>query len=137
MRFIALVRVLAAAMILPFVAAGCAATDGLVPVTGIVTLDGSPVESGSVQFYPTAGDAPTTGAVIANGAFAARVPAGSMKVVIVAPKVVGKRKTSDAPGDPEADVLKESIPAKYNTASTLTADIRPGMPALDFALSTK
>jgi hypothetical protein len=54
-------------------------------VTGTVTLDGRPLESGLIRFVPTDGQTATADATIANGQFTATVPVGEKRVSISAP----------------------------------------------------
>jgi len=108
-------------------------------VKGRVTLDGNPVESGMVQFFPEDNKNPSgKPGKIENGTYTAvGVPVGKMRIVINAPIVVGKKKASDLPESPMIDEMKESIPDKYNTNSTLFRDIEPGVNVFDFELTTK
>jgi hypothetical protein len=48
--------------------------------------------------------------------------------------VVGQRKLFDTPDSPTQDVLRETIPAKYNTQSELIEEIEPGSRQLHFEL---
>ena len=106
-------------------------------VAGTVTLDETPIEKGTISFLPADGNGPTAGAVIQNGRYSAEVPAGSKKVSIQAPKVVGQRKLFDTPDSPTTDQVKEMVPEKYNSKTTLTADIQGDKPDQNFALKTK
>jgi hypothetical protein len=62
------------------------------------------------------------------------VPPGSVRVEIRAPTVVGQRKLFDTPDSPTQDVLRETLPAKYNTQSELIEEIEPGRRELHFEL---
>ena len=104
---------------------GCGKT-GTQEISGLVTLDGSPLAEGQVEFspiQPTKG--PTAGAAIQNGQFV--VPAvanglivgGVYKVSISAMVGSGKFiRNPVAPGG-KSEALKESIPARYNESSEL------------------
>jgi hypothetical protein len=92
------------------------------PVSGVVTFQGKPLENGSIQFYPAEGQPTFSGGNIENGQY--RLPAefglapGKYTVRINSPE-----------GNAAADSLemvdvKERIPAKYNTESTLSADVK-------------
>lgn len=109
------------------------------PVAGNVTMDGQPLPEAVIQFTPT-GDAtkgPAVGVVaeIKDGQFSipredGLIP-GHYKVSIshaemkdAAAKGKGKSKT---PALERSKVLgKEQIPARYNTQTELTADIKTG-----------
>ncbi len=111
-------------------------SDSMVPVKGKVTLDGVPVDGGAIRFQPKDGNGPTAGAIITNGEYTTTVPLGKMRVEIRASKSIGKRKEFDTPDSRMVDILAEAVPARYNTESTLTADIVNKMGPLDFELTT-
>ncbi len=131
-------RLAVAGLFAVFVLSGC--QDGRPnkgKVKGTVTLDGRPLEKGSVLFISTDNTTPSSSAEIRNGTFAGEVYVGQMNVQVLSPQVVGKRKVYDTPDSPEADVLEERIPAKYNTETVLTADVKPGEQELNFPLKNK
>lgn len=103
-------------------------------VRGRVTLDGVPVKDGVIQFTPVNKDAPTANCFIKDGAYSAKVPVTTHRVVISSPRTTGGGKKSDSPTLDESRV-QESIPAKYNTKSELTVEVRPGEAEVDFNLS--
>jgi hypothetical protein len=129
------------ALALLFVAslAGCGDSDGAEKhtISGTVTLDGEPVENGTITFVPADGVGPTAGAPIENGQYTAEVPPGSKKVEIRAAKVVGQRKLYDTPDSPTGDVVEELIPEKYNAKTTLTADVQGEDTDRNFSLQSK
>jgi hypothetical protein len=106
-------------------------------VTGMVTLDGQPVEAGAVRFVPVDGASPTGGAPIKAGRYEATVSPGAMRVEITAPKVVGQRKTYDTPDSPVEDVVEEMIPARYNLKTELTVEVKSGKQSQDFKLTSQ
>jgi hypothetical protein len=106
-------------------------------VTGAVKVDGTPATTGAIAFFPIDGKSPTAGAEIIDGRYEATVPLGSVKVEIRVPKVVGERKLYDTPDSPVKQVMAESLPAKYNDASELTLDVKPGENQKDYDLKTK
>ncbi len=111
---------------------GCAAEEEVVPrqdVSGTVTFLGEPLKVGSIEFRPQAGGpgASSAGAPILDGAFqVARdkgpIP-GKYKVLIVSHD--GSQPSAGEFVEPgtRAKPPRELIPAKYNTTSTLTAEI--------------
>lgn len=124
---------LAASSILATLAAGCGGGGDGLPrqaVSGNVTLDGEPLKAGMIQFLPgdpSAKDATTGGAPIRDGAFSISsdvglVP-GRYKVSISSPS--SEPGGDGAPGS-AASLPREGLPAKYNTASTLTAEVEDG-----------
>lgn len=106
------------------------------PVKGTVTLDGTKLESGSVQFLSADGKLPSSAFVIKDGEYSGDAYIGAMKVQISAEKVVGKKKVYDTPDSPVKDITKEMIPDRYNTKTELTAVVKPGQNAIDFPLKT-
>jgi hypothetical protein len=128
--------------------AGCGGGDGLPRerINGTVTLDGTPLADGNISFMPADPSATSTdlGAAIAGGAFdvprdRGPVP-GQYRVSISSTEETAAKagKQAPQPGDGDAPVVRERIPAKYNTQSTLTAEVtRGGKNAFDFALSSK
>lgn len=115
--------------------AGCA-PDTTAEVSGTVTFDGQPLETGAVQFSPVDGQSPTAGAVIKDGWFTSRVPVGEMKVTFTAPKVVGKKKLYNSPTSPEAPITEELLPEKYNAKSELKTQVKPGRNPVVFELTS-
>ena len=135
-------------MILPFLllliaAAGCG-DSGLerAEVHGNVTFDGTPVESGSIAFIPAQGtQGPSAGGAISSGSYhLARadgpVP-GPHRVEIRATRKTGQQvEAGEGASDPTAmvDEITMFIPDKYNSQSTLTADVQPGANEFNFDL---
>lgn len=104
-------------------------------VSGIVTYEGKSVESGAITFFPVDGKSPTAGAMIAQGQYSAAVALGEMKVVISAPKIVGRRKLyANNPQSPEMDLTVEALPERYNERSTLKVILASAVEKRDFDL---
>jgi hypothetical protein len=119
-------------------AVGCGPA-GTGEVTGTVKVDGQPAPLGSsITFIPADGKSPTAGALIEDGKYTTRVPVGPSKVQIRAPKTVAKPKAAkqEGPGA-DADLVEESLPAKYNDNTTLTYDVKPGTQTKDWDLKTR
>ncbi len=117
--------------------AGCSEPSTTAEVSGSVSVDGVPVESGSIGFFPVDGKSSTAGAVIKAGRYTAQVPFGKSKVEIRVPKVIGEKKLYDTPDSPVQPVMTESLPPKFNEESELQMDVEPGTNEEDFNLSTK
>jgi hypothetical protein len=115
---------------------GCGGNPNRGNVAGTVTVDGQPA-TGAISFMPVDGKAPSTGGSIEAGRFAVEVPFGTSKVAIRVPKVVGQRKLYDTPNSPVQPVMDESLPAKYNDATELTIEVKPGDNPQNFDLKTK
>lgn len=113
-------------------------------VSGTITYDGKPLPEGSIQFVPgtDASGKPLRGkavqALISEGAFSLDADQGPVvgmnQVLINATKKTGKFQEFDGQ---KTEILKQYIPAKYNTNSTLTYEIKSGENTADFALETK
>jgi len=89
-------------------------------VTGTVTLDGEPLETGEILFLPADGQGPSDTCQIVAGAFEGEVTPGSKKVEISSTKEIPATETGGMP-----DYIS-LVPAKYNTATTLTAEVTEG-----------
>ncbi|MBM4095503.1 MAG: hypothetical protein FJ261_01865 [Planctomycetes bacterium] len=118
------------------VAIGCGSDAPTHPVKGRVTLDGAPLENGSIRFSPT-GEASPAGGEIKNGEYSLMAPPGESKVEITSTKVIGQRKAYNTPDSPMVDITKEVVPEKYNARSTLKIEVKAGSNSKDFELSTK
>lgn len=98
-----------------------------VEVEGVVTLDGRPLESGTIAFRPASGTtSPSAGAKIEAGRFALPADdgpfAGEFLVEITARRDSGRRVV-----DPNSGALlsipEQYLPARYNEQTELTATI--------------
>jgi len=125
-----------AAGLAAMVAIGCGSDAPTHPVKGRVTLDGAPLEKGSIRFSPT-GEASPAGGEIKNGEYSLMAPPGESKVEITSTKVIGQRKAYNTPDSPMVDITKEVVPEKYNARSTLKIEVKAGSNSKDFELSTK
>jgi hypothetical protein len=119
--------------------AGLAGCSGQQKVTGNVTLDGAPVDGGVISFVPKdeSGGATPKGGPITGGKYAVPLGAGSYRVEISWPKKTGRK--VGTPGDPEVqmDETVEAVPSNYNSASTLSADVKPGATTFNFDLKSQ
>jgi hypothetical protein len=111
-------------------------------VAGSVQLDGQPVESGSIAFYPVEGTrGPSAGGRIEAGRYriasAKGAVVGKARVEINAPKKTGRMIPDPINSKALVEEYVEGIPSKYNSESTLTRDIAAGDNQLDFNLTTK
>ena len=107
-------------------------------VSGTVTLDGVPIENGTISFYPTGRAGQTAGVGIEKGKYKVESSVGEMTVQISATKVIGKFKAYDTPESPVLDKVAEMIPAEYNSASKLKASFKAGINEnVNFDITTK
>lgn len=135
---------------------GCG-SDGLVPVSGQVTLDGTPVSSGRVEFYPEVGR-PASGAIGSDGRYSLTtdgagegVEPGKYAVTITAreaanqvPKYKSMEDEMNGVINPEwkpskSDGVEWLVPQRYSNRalSDLTADVTAGGDDIDFQLQSK
>jgi hypothetical protein len=122
--------------------AGC--SDQRVTVRGKVTLDGKPVDSGSISFQPKDGNGPGTGGTIENGEYllqgaGAATPRPKI-VTIIAVMKTGKRIPAGPPhpaGTMMDEVITFPLPGMRNPP-TFSADVTPGKDnEFDFELKSK
>lgn len=115
---------------------GCSG-DGNGRVQGNVTLDGQPLDSGTIRFAAADQRGQPTEATITAGRFEAVVPPGEMRIEIRAPKVTGKRKMYDTPDSPTVDEIAELLPKRYNVNSELKMTVDGSEQTQDFELKSK
>jgi major membrane immunogen (membrane-anchored lipoprotein) len=116
---------------------GCGKGDDTVEVSGTVNYEGKPLEKGSIQFSPVDGKTATSGGDIIDGKYSFKSYLGNMKVSISAPKVVGKKKVYETPDSPVMDVTDELLPKKFNEATELQYEVKPGPNQKDWDLQSK
>ena len=113
---------------------GCSQDPKLFPVSGTVTFDGAPMPDGDILFIPVdpaLGPEPGT---IKDGKYTVKAREGKKRVEIRASKILpGGAK--GAGGEP---VPEDYLPQKYNSESTLTAEVKSsGENKVDFPLTGK
>jgi hypothetical protein len=118
--------------------AGC--SDGLPPlgkVGGLVTLDGRPLAGADVFFVPVGGGIQSYGCTDAKGryrlSYSGRKGPG-------AGAILGRHRVMISAGNPqagnEAVAPPPILPSRYNTQTTLAAEVKPGYNDLDFPLQS-
>lgn len=105
-------------------------------VTGVVILDGTPVEGVMVNFAPEKGRG-SQGLTDSNGKYELSYVRQAKGAIIGNHKVYINTPQGDDDSDPDAPVIEEKIPAEYNTKSTLTAEVKAGDNPIDFELLSK
>ena len=137
---------LLAPVILPPMACNAPVEDALPreAISGTVTLDGQPLPKGTIQFRPASqAEATASGGMIDEGRFA--LPRGEGLVLGKYRVQIDSREDTGAPlagGElPGAPVVSKKkpaalIPARYNTKSELTAEVKSGGPN-DFPFDLK
>jgi hypothetical protein len=124
---------------------GCQPGSKLVPVSGVVTLDGKPLANANVSFQPDSGGSSTSQAAgssavtDANGAY--RLSSGENDQPGAQ---VGKHRVeinlvvASDDRDPKTRPPAKELPKKYNRDSELTFEVPAGgTDKADFAISSK
>jgi hypothetical protein len=126
--------------------AGCGGETDQLPreaISGSVTFDGQPLKNGYIQFLPDAAsdDATFAGGPIREGKFdipreQGPTPGRYSVTVISGEAAPSEASAAELPG--AGFSKKEKIPAKYNSRTTLTAEVKKGGPnQFEFPLKTK
>ena len=109
------------------------------PLSGEVTLDGQPVDLGSITFTPADGKGRPCGGVITDGKYDVSeeqgASAGSYRVEIHWLRRTGK-KLKDAESGEIYDERKEAIPAKLNASLELSVEVPLPQNRHDFKLKS-
>lgn len=129
-------------LVLPALTTGCGGggSEGpaLYTVSGTVQYDGAPIDEGRITFRTDAGAGRAYSAEIEDGAYSLEVEPGKAKVEVIASRVIPGKFGEAASPDEEAPPLSEMyIPAKYNTETTLEAEVTTGKNEIPFKLEAK
>ncbi len=104
------------------------------PISGKVTLDGQPLKEGDIIFSLVDGSAGPGSGKVVDGAYSFQAPPGAGTVAIRASRANAHGKKG-AFGEP---LMEDYIPDKYNTQTTLKADVGAGdKNVFDFDLKSK
>ena len=110
--------------------AGCGKTGSdIAPVTGRITLDGTPLEKADILFQPDGSRPPSSGRTDANGHYELAYKRGVMGGT-VGSNTVQITISSDVVANPP------SIPARYNSESELKKEVKSGPNEFNFDLTT-
>ena len=121
---------------------GCSNTPGDQPdlgtVTGTVTMDEKPLAGVMVVFSPEKGrssmgttdDAGNYELIYVGDTKGAKIGSHTISITTV------QNDNSEEEGGAGAAPFKETIPAKYNTKSTLTEEVKAGENVFDFQLTS-
>ena len=103
-------------------------------VEGTVTLDGVPIDAGTIELFPADGKGPTAGTGITAGRYRMETGEGPKKVWIKSPQKDGTKMLDPGGSGQMIDRRIESIPARYNERTELDVTIKPGLNKHDFTL---
>ena len=109
----------------------------MVAVSGTITFDGKPLPEGFVSFVsPAEGRFETF--PIKEGRFAGKAGLGQRTVEVIAVRDVRPAAAGGGDKGPPQALRENYLPAKYSTASTLTANVTDsGANVFDFDLQSK
>jgi hypothetical protein len=124
---------------------GCGPTSDKLEVSGKVTLDGQPLDTGSIRLTSTgAGKLSASGAMITNGEFLIPqekgLPPGKYQIEISAPDANAPLVSPPrVPGEPALPpTAPERIPVEYNSKSQHTVDVTAdGENHFEFAINSR
>lgn len=128
---------------------GCGAGNplGRRAVSGQVTLDGSPLDHGVVEFSPQQPGGVTSGTLIQDGRYTIHtlqgLPPGKYLVRLFSPSRSAEPSADGPPGPPfpgrqPGEPAKERIPPQYNLQSDLVVEVvADGDNAFDFDVRTR
>jgi len=135
---------------------GCGGGSSVGSVSGQVTMDGSPLPNALVTFVPEAGGRAATGKTDAGGKYelifldkkGALVGKHKVSVTSVQEAKPVTEMSSDSPeykkqamGGSASDYAKatvaEPIPARYNSKTTLSYEVKPGTNVINLELTSK
>jgi hypothetical protein len=122
-------------LLLALTLGGCG--QSMATISGKVTVDGAPLEKGTIAYVPAEGTGAPATVEVVNGAYQAQMTPGKKLIQISAPKVIGKRKEYNGPNAPEVEISEESLPEKYNSKSELTFDAKGGANTKDWQVESK
>jgi hypothetical protein len=121
---------LAFLLLILLVEIGCSKADShIAPVRGRITLDGQPIKYADVTFQPE-GKSPGVGRTDKDGRYMLSYKRGVMGTPIGTNRVTIIIDTQLTHGP-------QTVPARYNTATELQRDVKPGENVFDFELTTK
>lgn len=99
---------------------------GRVPIAGSVSLDGQPLDRGSISFEPV-GEGTSSGATITNGTFAIPeekgLPPGKYKVRVFSAAGEAAAPEDQPPGESNV-IQKERIPKSWNTSTEQEIEVK-------------
>ena len=123
---------------------GCGASDPLhrQAVSGQVTLNGAPLDSGVVEFSPQGQGTQTGGAVVQAGRYAIGrsqgLPPGKYLVRLYAATTSAQAAPSGPPGPSQGPPAQERIPASWNSQSNHVVEVvKKGKNTFDFTVQTQ
>ena len=103
-------------------------------VTGVVTLDGQPLDKATVMFQPANGRA-SVATTDSAGKYSLAYLDGVPGAILGTHKVIIRTEIPGEDGQPP--IAKEKLPKKYHEQTELTAEVKPGSNKVDFPLTSQ
>jgi hypothetical protein len=120
-----------------FAITGCSRGPAMTKVAGVVTIDGRPLQKGSITFEPIDGRGITVGATIEGGSYVTEAMPGEKKVRITGFEVVGQVPAyKNVPNSRMNDVVKDIVPSRYNNNTELTLEVEESETTGNFELES-
>jgi len=116
---------------------GCSNGSGPATVEGKITLDSALMSSGKITFQDPTPGIPAVTIDVKDGMYEGSVPVGKKTVRIESFKLVDPAKNRMKGEMYEKKTEQNFLPAKYNTASTLSKEVVAGSNAFDFEVTSK
>ena len=124
--------------------AGCGSNNplGRKAVSGKVTLDGAPLDNGTIEFAPLVAGGVPSGGLITAGSYSIPaeqgLPVGKYRVSIIDQPTPPPLPKGHMPGDDLPPAPKPKIGADWNSKSKQTIEVKAEGPfVFDFAVTTK
>jgi hypothetical protein len=128
----------AAAVLLAVALAGCGQSQNVAEVSGTVTLGGQPLPNAIVKFAPKEAGVPSFGRTDASGKYRLQYTRDVAGAEIGEHTVSISSYSEGKPDeDPPVPPSPETVPAKYNVNTELTATVKSGSNPIDFALDSQ
>lgn len=122
-----------AALFAVFLLVGCSGARKAT-ARGTVTLDGTALDDGAITFIEPQTGAAIGGGAIRNGKFTVKLGPGRYTVRIVASRPIPGSSVPDMGNVPQ---LASIIPERYNSKTTLTAEVPTGGGEFTFPLTSQ
>ncbi len=124
-----------------FLGCGGTSTGGRLPISGEVLLDGQPLDEGMIHFEPSVELKVRldSGATISKGRYQLAAEHGlppGKYIVSISSRTKETRTADEIMKGAEPTTVKERIAAKYNSESSLVAEVKPGPNKLDFKVES-
>ncbi|MFO0818145.1 MAG: carboxypeptidase-like regulatory domain-containing protein [Pirellulales bacterium] len=130
-------KTIALAALMTTVLAGCGGRENLGSVSGQVKLGDQPLAGALIRFQPQQPGSPSSAISDESGYYTLTYTRDLRGAEIGTHRVtISTFSRGNPDGEPPAPPVPERVPAKYNTASQLTAEVKQGSNEIDFQLES-